>query len=151
MIASSVEQISKMGSLSREPDTLEVSDIIWGYNSEQKNHHIDNLPFAIPLDAEVPQGRNLMVYFETYRLQADSTGLFSYRMDYSIHQKQRRKIVDTGIKLTVNFSSKKSTAKELVEIDTSELEPGSYRIFCRFRNEDSKEPVVRTIDFEIND
>lgn len=150
VIASSVEQISEISSLSREPDTLEVSDIIWGYDSRQKNHQIDNLPFAIPLNAEVPQGRNLMVYFETYRLQADSTSLFNYRMDYSIHQKQRRKIVETGIKLTVNFSSKEPTSKELVEIKTSELEPGSYRIFCRFRNEESKEPVVRTIDFEID-
>lgn len=152
IIAAKNERITQIESLDQNPDSLEVSDIIWGYNSGHKNHNIEELDFAIPSDSKISAGRNLMIYFETYHLKENSTGLHNYRVEYSIHRKKRRKLQDTGIKITLNFSSATSESKEQIEIQTADLESGKYRAFFRFSTPD--EPTLlkeRSIDFEIEE
>lgn len=150
IIAAQNEKLTQMKSLEQSPDSLEISDIIWGYKSEQKNHNIEELDFAIPIDSKISANRNLMIYFETYHLKENNKGLHNYRVEYSIHRKKRRRLQDTGIKITLNFSSATSESKEQIEIKTADLEPGKYRAFFRFSTPD--EPTLlkeRSIDFEI--
>ena len=150
VIASSVEKIAQPKPLNSNPGTFEVSDIIWGYESDQKDRLTDELPFTIPAVDKLPEDKNLMIYFETYHLKADLDSLFNYRVEYSIHRKKRWRTIDTGIKLTLNFSSASTGSKENIEIKTTDLEPSKYRALFRFSVPgDSAEPKERTIDFEI--
>lgn len=152
IIAAQNSRITQVESLDQNHDSLEVSDIIWGYESEQKNHNLEELDFAIPSDSKIPANRNLMVYFETYHLEAKNENFHNYQVEYSIQKKKRRRLLDTGIKLTLNLSSASSRSKESIEIKTVDLEPGKYRAFFRFSTpDDSAFLRERFIDFEIEE
>lgn len=149
IIASSVEKAPGVPALNGDAGALEVSDIIWGYASQETNHNVEELSFTIPQGIEIPQGQNIKMYFEAYHLSNDPGSGHTYQIDYYIHRKKRRKLIDTGIKLTLNFTSQYSTSKETLEVKTSDLEPGKYIITCQFRDTDSSHPVVRNIEFKI--
>ncbi|MDX1587291.1 MAG: GWxTD domain-containing protein, partial [Balneolaceae bacterium] len=131
---------------------MEVSDIIWGYRSKDKSNQIEELSFTVPKDDRIPRGENLAVYFETYHESDVADSLLSYQVEYSIQRKKRRKLKDTDIKLTLNLLSTHTISSENIEIETEDLEPGSYQAAFRFSTP-SQPGVIkeRIIQFRIDE
>ncbi|NGP77046.1 GWxTD domain-containing protein [Balneolaceae bacterium YR4-1] len=152
ILASAVSRIQESSPLNSSSDKIEVSDIIWGYRGKEKTNQIEEFHFIIPPDDRLPQGENLAVYFETYHLNAGTDSLYQYQVEYSIHRKKRRKLRDTGIRLTLNLSSASDRGSENIEIQTADLETGSYRAVFRFLNPEIPGTTEeRYIDFQIED
>ncbi len=151
IIASSIDIPSDIGALNTNSGSLQISDLIWGFKDTVKNHSIEELDFFIPSENRIPKGKNFAMYFEAYNLGGSPDALFNFQMEYSIHRVKRRKLIDTGISLTLNFGSTEPTSKETLEVETSDLEEGKYLITCNFKLPDGEESVERTVEFEIVD
>lgn len=150
-IASSTNIPDKITTLSTKSGSLQISDLIWGFKDAGKNHPIEELDFFIPSENRIPKGKNFAMYFEAYNLDGNRDAIFDFQMEYSIHRVKRRKLIDTGIRLTLNFGSMEPTSKETLEVETSDLEEGKYLITCNFKLPDREESVERTVEFEIVD
>lgn len=152
IIASHIDEAEDIGTLSiGNNNGFAVSDIIWGYRSNQKNHKVPYLDFSVPVSGKIPSGKNFMMYFETYHTGTRPDSLFNYQIDYSIHRVKKEKLIDTGIALTLNFSAIGAKSAQTLEVKTSELETGAYRIICQFRPSDGGPSSTRTVNFEINE
>jgi hypothetical protein len=152
ILASVIDSVEKMEPLSENRRLLEVSDIIWGYKDRNGFDDLNTFTFSVPEDDVLPHGKNLSVYFEAYHLKPNAENLHSYRMEYTIKRKKRRKFIDTGIKLTLNLNAASEIGKEEIEIKTADLEPGNYR--AEFRFSDPNSPAIikeRYIDFEVQE
>ncbi|MGK7369919.1 MAG: hypothetical protein ACNS64_06860, partial [Candidatus Halalkalibacterium sp. M3_1C_030] len=142
----------KVKPLSEDSQFLEVSDIIWGYKDERRFEDVNAFTFTVPEDEILPAGKNLSVYFEAYHLKPNDENLYNYRVEYSIKRKKRRKLIDTGIRLTLNLSSVSETGKEEIEIKTVDLDPGKYRAVFKFSVPYSPSIIKeRVIDFVVKD
>jgi len=150
IIASSTDIPNDIGTLNTNSGTLQISDLIWGFKDAGKNHSAEELDFFIPSENRIPKGKNFAMYFEAYNLGSPDA-LFNFQMEYSIHRVKRRKLIDTGIRLTLNFGSTESTSKETLEVETSDLEGGKYLITCNFKSSDGEKSIERTVEFEIVD
>lgn len=150
ILASVVDSVKKMTPLSENRQLLEVSDIIWGYKDQGPLNSWKEFSFAVPEDDTLPGDKNLRVYFETYHLKHNAENLYNYQVEYSIKRKKRRKLEDTGIRLTLNFSSVAQTGREEIEIKTEDLDPGRYRAVFKFSAPHSPETVKeRYIEFVV--
>lgn len=151
IIASGSDRIKDIETLAVETQNFLVSDIVWGFRDKQKNHKIPYLDFHLTKTGVIPQGENFMMYFETYRPTSDPDSLFNYQIDYSIHRVRKEKLIDTDIELTLNFKMRGTKSTETLEVKTSDLKAGTYRIICRFRPEGERGSTTRTVEFEIHD
>lgn len=152
ILASAVNRVHTNGSLNPAGKLLEVSDIIWGYRSTKPFPQIDELSFTVPEEDRIPTGENLAVYFETYHLKAGADSQYHYQVEYSIHHKKRRKLKDTGIRLTLNLSSATGRGSENIEIRTANLDPGTYRAVFRFSTPEMPDITKeRHIDFRVEE
>jgi len=150
ILASVIDSVKTINPLNENRRLLEVSDIIWGFKDQKASDDFKQFAFTVPENDLLPGGKNLSVYFEVYHLKPNAENLYNYRVEYSIKRKKRRKLEDTGIRLTLNFSSAAETSKEEIEIKTADLDPGKYRAVFRFSTSIAPDIIKeRHIDFLI--
>lgn len=136
--------------LVNEPDSLEVSDLILGYNeTDQKTEPFE---FKVANDRTIPFGEVLMLHFEVYNLKMQPNGFSHFEMTYRILpvDEQGNLLHDEAeFILTLNFTNEESVVSENLEIETAGLNPGFYELAATILDTESDLTKDRKIRFEV--
>jgi len=143
-----------------QPEPLDLSgeglilgDLIIGYGRMDAENSPLRFPFVVSHDRSIPEGENLVVHFETYRLTAGPQGFANFEVDYEIKPKQGLfgRLLSSKDKLsgTLLFEPQDSRFDESLEFEELNLEPGSYELYWTVRNVLSGEQTGQTVGFEI--
>jgi len=141
--------------LSTSGETLVMSDLILGYSKSPEDHYF--LPFLLAPENRIPAGENLVVRFEVYHLTPGPDGQSAFTVDYSIRPRKRglRRLLGIGreeqVSLTLNFNTASKSFHENLEIETGDLEPGTYRLRLTSTGLETGRSVERSVEFEIQE
>ena len=109
-------------------------------------------PFLISHNQTIPQGEDLVFYFEVYGLEPGLDQIARFDVNYSVRTDRKFRLFRrnrTNSSLTLNFDTDKNRFKETIEVETSNLEPGQYRLVLEFRDQISKKKKSREVTFEV--
>lgn len=136
-------------------ETPVLGDLILGYGRMKSTDQPLRFPFVASHDRSIPEGENLVVHFEVYRLQTGPKGFASFEADYEIQPKQGLfgRLLKNRDKLsgTLTFEPRDSRFTESLEFEELNLEPGSYELRWMVRDLVSGESQNQTIEFEVID
>ena len=136
--------------LTAHPDTLEVSDLILGFN--QGDEVTEPFNFKVANNKLIPFGETLLLHFEVYNLMERAGGFTHFEMTYRILpvNDQGNVLSDqTEFVLTLNFTNEQSVVKEDLEIETTELNPGLYELVVSILDTESNQTKERKIRFDV--
>lgn len=152
------KQLKGIGNLEMDiPEALnnrdfEMGDIIFGYNTDKKLSN-NFVSFQISHNREIPQGKDLYMYYELYQLEQNPSGKAKFTFKYDIKAKSK------GIRLfgkdrddlsiTLNNETLEDRYSNTLVIDTSRLRPGDYKINIEVRDINSGRNIKRSFDFSI--
>ena len=78
-----------------QPEPLDLSgdgpilgDLLLGYGRMNQSESGLRFPFIVSHERTIPEGENLVVHFEAYRLQTDGQGFANFEVRYEIESKQ---------------------------------------------------------------
>jgi len=133
---------------------LQVSDLFLGYQLRGDLSGESYLPFVVASDRRIPQNEDLVVRFEAYHLQQNSDGIASFQLDYRLLPQRSslfsgRQQDDFSLSLTFETDSERFT--ENVEIETGELDAGSYHLEMVFTDLRNDKSVTRDLEFNIHE
>lgn len=151
--ASAVNPIPEHETTINTGSGISVSDLVFGYRGST-NHDNAQWPFVIPREAIQPYGSDLMVYFEVYHLQRGEMGIFPYTVEYKINRIHRGKPIPTDIRLQLQFKTDHSRDKQTLEIETTDLQPGTYRVQLTYSQDPQLNPensVERSFSFQVQE
>ncbi|MDX1640756.1 MAG: hypothetical protein R3220_03605, partial [Balneolaceae bacterium] len=144
------EQYRQPKPLISHPDSMEVSDLILGYNHpDQKTEPFD---FKVANNRIIPFGETLLLHFEVYNLAMQADGFSRFEMTYRILPVDEEGTVHTDqteFILTLNFTNEVPVVKEDLEIETTELNPGLYELVVSILDIESDQTKERRIRFEV--
>ena len=111
-----------------------ISDVIIGYVSG------DDEQFSISHDRVIPENSILRIYYESYNLPRDESGLYTYSLTYNF--KRDRSLMGRIIRLgrtaessmTVDNTTDASRFEQNLEIVSDQLSSGSYTLELTFSN-----------------
>lgn len=132
-----------------QPDTLEVSDLVLGFNDDEVTEPFD---FKVANNKLIPFGETLLLHFEVYNLTEQADGFARFEMTYRILpvNEQGKVLSDqTEFILTLNFTNEEPVAREDLEIETTELNPGVYELGVSILDTESNQTKERKIRFEV--
>lgn len=132
------------------PDTLEVSDLILGYNHPDRV--TDPFDFKVANNRLIPFGETLLLHFEVYNLKMQPDGFSHFEMTYRILPVNERGKVfadQTEFILTLNFTNEEPVVREDLEIETAQLTPGFYELNVSILDTESDQTRERKIRFEV--
>lgn len=140
--------------LNVNPDVLEMSDIILGYQIKEKPAKESLLPFVVANNREIPSGENIVVHFEVYHLESGKNDLTNFQISYEIlplnflgWEKRGR----GEISLTLNYETGNPYLINDLEIKTRELETGKYVLKMSAKDLENGNTSSREINFKIID
>lgn len=132
---------------------IEISDIIIGYpwNGEHKKQEF--VPFKISHDYTIPEGRNLNLYYEIYNLEENENGNARFKLNYQVKEESRffdflRKTEDP-ITVTLENEIPTDRYEQVLEIETSDFEPGTYNLNFSIEDEVANTVLERQYQFVI--
>lgn len=134
-----------------ETDSLEVSDLVLGFNDEVATEPFD---FTVANNKLIPFGETLLLHFEVYNLVEQADGFSRFEMTYRILpvNEQGQVLSDqTEFVLTLNFTNEQTVAREDLEIETTDLNPGLYELGVSILDTESNQTKERTIRFEVTE
>ena len=133
---------------------LEMSDIVFGHQLEENSDGI-LIPF-IPLHSkEIGFGDNIAIHYELYHLEQGLDDISRFEIEFEITKKQR--FLDRLRKdppqfsLTLNQQVAQTYFKENLEVETKNLEQGSYTLRLTVKDTISNNTVERKVDFKVVD
>ena len=141
-----------------ETEKLSMSDLILGYDTrenEEPPSNSDALPFRIAHERAIPQGEDLNLYYEVYNLkQDDGSGLarFTFKYDITSVRKGLNKLfgrAEDELSITINNETDDDRYRNVLIIDTSELERGEYEINIELTDQKSAATLDRKVRFSI--
>jgi len=137
--------------LSTESTKLEVSDIIIGENSNSGEQSFFDI--VVRPDNILQTGKNMALYFEVYHLQLGDDHRGKFSLNYSISNVKKRLFgkdkIDRELSLTLNFQTSGKTFREVLEIETRDLEKGRYILDMTITDMLSGQEKQRDIQFHI--
>lgn len=140
-------------SLNSNPEILEISDIILGYDLDQDNDGTTFIPFEASHNKEIPQGEDLVVHYELYHLKRNQGGISRFEIDVEVVERRkglnRLKNVAPDYTLTLNQQIDNSLFRENLEIKTSDLDKGTYVLKMVFKDTISLQKLEKKITFSI--
>lgn len=130
-----------------------MSDLIIGYQKHDDSDSNTLLDFVVANDRQIPEGENLVVHFEVYQLQTDSTGFSEFEIEYEIKPKSGflgwTKKQRDNFKLTLFFKPFGNRFKESLEIEAEGLEPDEYELIWKITDNQNGQSEIQSIDFEV--
>jgi len=143
-----------------QPEQLDLSgdhpvlgDLILGYGRMESIDQPLRFPFVASHDRSIPEGENLVVHFEVYRLQTGPQEFASFEADYEILPKQGLfgRLLKNKDKLsgTLSFEPRDNRFAESLEFEELNLEPGSYELTWAVRDLVSGEQAGQSVEFEV--
>jgi hypothetical protein len=122
------------------------SDIIVGYHRGDEDSFGD---FVVSHDKVIPQGKNLIIYYEAYNIPKDSDGYYRYNLTSKISKDRNilgkifsfRK--DNENSITINNASESQRFTQLLEIQSAEFVDGDYILEIELSKPDSDDILHR--------
>ncbi|MEX2600747.1 MAG: GWxTD domain-containing protein [Balneolaceae bacterium] len=158
LIPDEIRGVGKRELMQPEPLPLDGSlllgDLLMGYERRPEPVEGARFPFVVSNTGEIPEGENLVVHFELYNLEPDSSGISSFEVEYEIQSVRRFLFWDRirsegDLSITLSFQHDAPRFTESLEIQTQGLNPGEYELVWRARDLTSKEETIRNRRFEI--
>ena len=136
--------------LVQHEDSLELADLVLGYQSESNV----TLPFSFTVanDQIIPFGETLILHIEVYNLAKMSSGFTQFELTYRIFpiDDEGNLLSDqTEFILTLNFTNEETTVIEDLEIETADLGPGLYELNLHISDTQNGQVKERAIRFEV--
>lgn len=144
------EQYRQPEPLISHPDSMEVSDLILGYN--HPSQITEPFDFKVANNKIIPFGETLLLHFEVYNLARQADGFSHFEMTYRIlpvDEQGKLRTDQTEFILTLNFTNEESVVKEDLEIETADLNPGLYELVVSILDTESNQTRERKIRFEV--
>lgn len=132
------------------PDSMEVSDLILGY--DHPNQKTEPFDFKVANNRLIPFGEILLLHFEVYNLALQPDGFSHFEMTYRILPVDEEGNLlnnQTEFILTLNFTNEETTVHEDLEIETAEMKPGLYELIVSILDTGSDQSRQRKIRFEV--
>ncbi|MEX2463436.1 MAG: hypothetical protein WD513_04030, partial [Balneolaceae bacterium] len=133
---------------------LVVGDVILGYRKVDEGSDDQILFHFTPANnRKIPEGEKLVVHFEVYQLQTDAEGFSSFDLDYKIQPRTR--LLDSfrsqadQFTISLTFENEGDRFAESLEIETIQLEPGSYELTLTFRDNANNQTHEQQLQFEV--
>ncbi len=143
-------QYRQPGPLTSHPDSLEIADLVLGYDHPTQN--TEPFTFKITNDQLIPFGETLLLHFEVYNLKKQADGFARFELTYRILPVDEEGNIRTNQSefiLTLNYTNEQSVAKEDLQIETAELIPGLFELVVVIRDMESDQARERRIRFEV--
>lgn len=144
------EQYRQPEPLISHPDSMEVSDLILGYN--HPSQITEPFDFKVANNKLIPFGETLLLHFEVYNLAIQPNGFTHFEMTYRIlpvDEQGKLRTDQTEFILTLNFTNEEHVVKEDLEIETANLNPGLYELIVSILDTESNQEKERRIRFEV--
>ena len=134
------------------PDSLEMADLVLGYQTEADV--TEPFSFRVANDGVVPFEETLVLHFEVYNLARmnDETGFTRFELTYRILPVEEDGTVRTDeseFVLTLNFTNEERNVREDLEIETADLGPGLYDLRVQVNDMETGQQKERKIRFEV--
>jgi GWxTD domain-containing protein len=118
-----------------------ISDVIIGYVSGEEE------TFSIAHDRIIPEDSILRIYYESYNLPRDESGLYTFSLTYNL--KRDRSLMGRIIRfgrvgestMTVDNTTDSSRFEQYLEIVSDQLSSGSYTLDLTFSQPESGEEL----------
>lgn len=136
--------------LSSYPDTLEVSDLILGFNHPSET--TEPFDFKVANNRLIPFGETLQLHFEVYNLMRQADGFTYFEMTYRIlpvNEQGNIRRDQSEFVLTLNFTNETTIVRENLQIETANLNPGFYELVVSILDTESNQNKERKIRFEV--
>lgn len=137
-----------------EIDGFAVSDVILGFSLPDET---GTGGMEIANERQIPQNRNLIIYYEAYNVPETDEGLYSFTLNYEIKKDRSwfgraiRFGRDSGKSITIENTDDSPTFSQLLEIVSEEFENGDYTLNLTFLRENEEEVLYeKEISFTIN-
>lgn len=147
-------QIPQTEPLNSDPNTLEMADIVLGYQMQDREREDVFYPFIVANDLRIPADEELALRFEVYHLKHNPDGIARFRLQYQIlpvDGKDWSKDRQEQASLTLNFQTEESFYRENLSIQTVPMEAGSYLLKVNVVDIESGQTVEREIEFEVTE
>lgn len=138
--------------LDTNPDTLEMADLVLGY--EDEGVATDPFTFRVANDQSVPFGATLMLHFEVYNVARMDNGFTQFELTYRILPVDEEGKVSTEREefvLTLNFTNEERRVVENLEIETAALQTGLYELRVNVEDMTTGQTKERRIRFEVKE
>ncbi|MCC5915099.1 MAG: GWxTD domain-containing protein [Balneolaceae bacterium] len=135
------------------PDSLEMADLVLGFESERVT---EPFSFQVANNALIPSDETLVLHFEVYNLErrADDTQFTEFELTYRIlpvDENGETRTDQAEFVLTLNFTNEYETVIEDLEIETADLRPGLYDLRVHVTDTVTGQEKEREIRFEVID
>jgi hypothetical protein len=138
--------------LSTDPATLEMADLVLGWQMRKDAPEGTLFPFVVANHREIPENEELAVHLEIYNLQHGVDGFTDFRIDYEVQPVRRMEWLrgrEQEFSLTLDQRTTQIRFIENLEIRTRELPPGRYRLKLAATDNLSGQQVEREMEFEV--
>ena len=129
-----------------------MSDILFGHSLDQDNDST-LIPFTVAHDKRINKGENLALHYELYHLEQNSDNIANFEVEFRIAKKRtglrRLRPEEAAFTLSLDQQSEHSYFKENLEVETRDLEKGTYLLYVIITDSLSKQNIERELEFEI--
>ena len=131
-----------------------LGDLLLGHGRMNQSESGLKFPFIVSHERFIPEGENLVVHFEAYRLQTDGQGFANFEVRYEIEPRQglfgRLLANRDNLSGTLSFEPRTGRFAESLEFEELSLEPGRYTLHWTVRDLLSAQEAVQTLEFEVD-
>lgn len=131
---------------------LLMGDVVVGFNGNNTDPS-GFVPFTIAHNKTIPKGRNLNIFYELYHLEKNAGGRARFTFTYRIIS-NRAGLLSIGpdkdqLSITLNNETLDNRYSQVLDIDTSSLNAGRYKMEIAIHDLVSGEEIKRTVDFDV--
>jgi len=130
-----------------------TGDLILGYQKAERPPEDALFNFVVSNRRQIPEGENLVVHFEAYRLATDEAGIARFEVDYEIRPRgglfgwTKSKLDEFDI--TLGFETGSDRFAESLEIEAAALEAGRYELTWSVRDLQNGRSHEQQVLFEV--
>ncbi len=130
---------------------LILADIIFGYDLDYDSKLDTLVPFVVSHDRTILKGKALALHFQLYNLTPEN-GVSDFRLKYDITKNRGLEWLrgkEREVSLEIGFQEIGNRFIDNLEIQTRELEPGSYTLSVEFIDMNTLSSVKEELNFKV--
>lgn len=131
-----------------EETSILVSDILIGHTRLEDDSNT-RFPFVISHEKMIPEGSNVNLHFEVYRLKVNNSGTAHFQVDYDIIRDGRSREDPSTSSGRLDFTTDNTRFSESLELKDLKLETGTYTLKFFVSDHVGKGTSEQEIRFEV--